>query len=382
MGRLSRSSSPTSSTSGRGCRTIIAKRTAGATGIPRDRLQLVGTHTHSGPALDEASDVEERIGEQIGAAVAQAWADRRPALAAVGVGTVHGIGANRRPDGGPVDDRVMVARFDDTDGRPIATLVNYGCHPTTLGPNNLLYSADYPGVACRDLDEAIGGVALFTTGPQGDVNPGGYSPEGSMIGIVVPWRTFESAERYGRLFADCATEVHAQLHPTAADSVWGVAEILASRGSRCRMRRASRAAVEAARRPNAPFDVRGPVRRHAIYHAAAAAPTQTWSLPGGRPRPRWAGEARISALGLGSSSMSVSRASCSWRSASTSAPGSGTSGHASPRCATARSATSRPAALRGRRLRAGASVLARGRGRAPRRRDRLAGDRAIPIPTG
>ena len=34
-------------------------------------------------------------------------------------------------------------------GRPIATHVNYGCHPTTLGPNNLLYSADYPGVLCR-----------------------------------------------------------------------------------------------------------------------------------------------------------------------------------------------------------------------------------------
>ena len=29
-----------------------------------------------------------------------------------------------------------------------------------------------------------------------------------MVGIVVPWRTFESAERYGRLVADCAADVH------------------------------------------------------------------------------------------------------------------------------------------------------------------------------
>ena len=279
--------------------TIIAERTAGATGIPRDRLQLVGTHTHSGPALDEASEVEERIGEQIGAAVAQAWADRRPALAAVGVGTVHGIGANCRLGGGPVDDRVTVARFDETDGRPIATLVNYGCHPTTLGPNNLLYSADYPGVACRDLDEAIGGVTLFTTGPQGDVNPGGYSPEGSMIGIVVPWRTFESAERYGRSVATCAAEVHAQLHPTADDSVWGVAETLELQRKPLPDAAASRAAVEAAKAAERAVRSAG-LSDDTIYHAAAAA-AYAELVAGQAEDPDRDGpvKLRISALGVG-----------------------------------------------------------------------------------
>lgn len=249
---------------------MIAEHTLAATGIPRDRLQLVGTHTHSGPTLDEAPDIEERIGEQIGGAVAQAWADRRPALAAIGVGTVHGIGANRRPHGGPLDDRVTVARFDDTDGRPIATLVNYGCHPTTLGPNNYLYTADYPGVACRALDEAIGGVTLFTTGPQGDVNPGGYSPEGSMIGIVVPWRTFESAERYGRSVATTAAEVHARLQPTADDTVWGVAEILELERKPLPDATASRAAVDAAQAAERAIRDAG-LSADAIYHAAAAA---------------------------------------------------------------------------------------------------------------
>jgi hypothetical protein len=158
--------------------------------------------------------------------VARAWAGRREALAAVGVGRVEGIGANRRPNGGPLDDRVTVTRFDDTEGRPIATHVNYGCHPTTLGPNNTLYTADYPGVLCRLLDEAVGGTTIFSTGPQGDVNPGGYSPEGSMVGVVVPWRTFDSAERYGRLLADCALAVRVHLRPSPSPRVWGESRVI------------------------------------------------------------------------------------------------------------------------------------------------------------
>jgi len=205
---------------------LIAAEVREQTGITRDRLQLAGTHTHSGPRLLEPSEAERTIGHAIAGAVARAWGERREAVAAVGIGRVDGIGANRRPNGGPVDDRVTVTRFDDIAGQPIATHVNYGCHPTTLGPNNLLYSADYPGVLCRLVDEALGGVTMFSTGPQGDVNPGGYSPEGSMVGVVVPWRTFESAERYGRILADCVTAVHGRLVPVPSDRAWGDAQVV------------------------------------------------------------------------------------------------------------------------------------------------------------
>jgi len=205
---------------------LVAAEVLERTGIPRDRLQLAGTHTHSGPALREPSAVERAIGHGIAEAVALAWANRREAVAAVGIGRVEGIGANRRPNGGPVDDRVTVTRFDDRGGRAIATHVNYGCHPTTLGSNNTLYTADYPGVLCRLVDDAVGGVTIFSTGPQGDVNPGGYSPEGSMVGVVVPWRTFESAERYGRILADCTIAVRARLHAKPSPRAWADARVL------------------------------------------------------------------------------------------------------------------------------------------------------------
>jgi hypothetical protein len=249
---------------------LVAAEVLERTGIARHRLQLAGTHTHSGPMLREPSEAEAAIGHGIADAVALAWDGRREAVAAVGIGEVTGIGANRRPGGGPVDDRVTVTRFDGIDGRPIATHVNYGCHPTTLGPNNLLYSADYPGALCRLVDEAVGGVTIFSTGPQGDVNPGGYSPEGSMVGVVVPWRTFESAERYGRILADCAIAVRASLQPAASDRAWGDSRLVELRRKRLPdaavARRAATLAREAA---NAVTEA--DLTPDATYHARVAA---------------------------------------------------------------------------------------------------------------
>ena len=249
---------------------LIAAEVEDRTGIPRERLQLAGTHTHSGPRLLEPSEAERTMGHAIAGAVARAWEDRREAVAAMGIGHVEGIGANRRPNGGPVDDRVTVTRFDGVDGRPIATHVDYGCHPTTLGPDNLLYSADFPGVLCRLLDAAVGGVTIFSTGPQGDVNPGGYSPEGSMVGIVVPWRNFESAERYGRLLADCALGVRDGLVPIASGRAWGDSRIVELRRKPLPDAAAARDAAILARA--AATAVReAKLSADADYHAAVAA---------------------------------------------------------------------------------------------------------------
>lgn len=278
---------------------LIVDGVVGRTGIPRERMQLVGTHTHSGPMLREPSDVMRRIATTIVETAENAWIARQEALAAVGVGRVEGIGANRRPNGGPVDDRVTVTRFDALDGRPIGTLVNYGCHPTTLGPNNTLYSADYPGVACRAIEAAVGGTAIFTTGPQGDVNPGGYSPEGSMVGVVVPWRTFASAERYGRLVADCAVAVRASLRPEPSDRVWGDSRVLELERKALPDAIAARAAARSAARTEE--EVRGAdLSYDATYHAAVAA-AYADLIAGQAEDPERDGpvRVRVSALALG-----------------------------------------------------------------------------------
>jgi hypothetical protein len=112
---------------------------------------------------------------------------------AVRVGTGYGIAAigyNRRqvnPDGtvtwigrnpervvtAPVDPTVSVLRVDTADGSPLAILVNYACHPVTFGPDNLQYSADFPGVATKLVREAFSSkpVCFFLQGAAGDINP-------------------------------------------------------------------------------------------------------------------------------------------------------------------------------------------------------------------
>ena len=278
---------------------IIATDVLRSTGIPRERLQLAGTHTHSGPAFAAPSDVEQETGQAIARAVGQAWAERREAVVGMGVGRVEGIGANRRPNGGPLDDRVTVTRFDDVHGRPIATHVNYGCHPTTLGPDNNRYSADFPGSACRRIEEAIGGVAVFSTGPQGDVNPGGYSPEGSMVGVVVPWRTFESAERYGEALAEVAITVHGSIKPASVDRVWGTARVVELRRKELPDRTVARTAADGAARSADAIRAAG-LSADATYHATVAAAyadlIATQAADPDRDRPV---QVRISALTFG-----------------------------------------------------------------------------------
>jgi hypothetical protein len=110
---------------------------------------------------------------------------------------------NRRtPDGKPVDEEIGILRVDDEDGQPRAVLVNYACHPTVLGPDNLLATGDFPATTIEHLEMALGpdGFALFLNGTQGNIGPG-HSSELSAIGIIAPGRTFERAAELGAKLA-------------------------------------------------------------------------------------------------------------------------------------------------------------------------------------
>ena len=73
----------------------------------------------------------------------------------------------------PVDPTLAVLRIDDTAGSPLAILVNYACHPVVFGPDNRLYSADFPGVMTREVERTFDGKPLcfFLQGGDGDINP-------------------------------------------------------------------------------------------------------------------------------------------------------------------------------------------------------------------
>jgi len=151
-------------------------------GIPKNAILVAASHTHAGPAgfigrvplLNQVEDPALReiyVRRLAGAAL---WCSNhfQPAKISLGRGEVHDIGTNRNdPVAGPSDTAVTVLRVDDAAGQPLAVLMNYGCHPTVLGPDNRAISADYPGAARQALTKVYPHtVFLFTNGATGDVS--------------------------------------------------------------------------------------------------------------------------------------------------------------------------------------------------------------------
>ena len=72
-----------------------------------------------------------------------------------------------------VDDTVTVGRVvNAASGETVATLLNYACHPVSLGGANRLISPDYVGAAREVIEQATpGALCLFLQGASGDLTP-------------------------------------------------------------------------------------------------------------------------------------------------------------------------------------------------------------------
>jgi len=161
---------------------------------------LCCSHTHSGPIAyaDEKSSRLNReyidsLVNNIVDAVSEAQENLHPARLEYSHGEAN-VGINRRekmPDGhmeigrnpeGARDKSVQVigvialtpTPLPQGEGQRIATLVNYACHGTVLGPDNLLVSADWIGVMRKKVEEELGGLTLFIQGAAANINPDMY----------------------------------------------------------------------------------------------------------------------------------------------------------------------------------------------------------------
>jgi len=73
---------------------------------------------------------------------------------------------------GPIDPEVGVLRIEDAEGKIVASLVNFGCHPVCIYPSmSTAISADYPAYATRVVEQAEGGICLFALGLAGNAVP-------------------------------------------------------------------------------------------------------------------------------------------------------------------------------------------------------------------
>jgi hypothetical protein len=174
-----------------------------AIGVPPDCTLVACSHTHSGaggfmPAHPyfnsyQDPDLQRRVEDQLVSAAIWAQGRLQPARLGVSAGSLEGIGLNRDdPENGPLDRQVVVLLVEDEGGKPLAVMMNYGCHPTVLGYQNLYFSADYPGAARSTLHQIYPStVFLYTNGASGDVSTRFTRRD----------QSFAEVERMGRLLA-------------------------------------------------------------------------------------------------------------------------------------------------------------------------------------
>ncbi|MCZ6784263.1 MAG: neutral/alkaline non-lysosomal ceramidase N-terminal domain-containing protein [Proteobacteria bacterium] len=181
----------------------------------RDRVMISCSHTHAGPVAYSTELGPSRtrralstLTRKILLITSQAMMSCRPVTLHQGRAQAFAA-VNRRergPDGTvkigvdrsrPVDPGVDVLQLRDESGEPLATLVDFACHPAVLGPRNRLVSAEWPGVMRRMVEEAIGGHCLFLQGATGDLNPDHEWGDDD----------FEAMDRIGRLVGSAALGV-------------------------------------------------------------------------------------------------------------------------------------------------------------------------------
>ncbi len=175
------------------------------TNIPEGNVIICASHTHFGPALRRLNYLPEEAQEEfhesyvqnaarlIAGAIRVANGSMRDAKLGWGRGEAPQLVFNRRtrrPDGkvvmswrppkpeeakeltfGPTDPDVGVIRIDDAEGGPMATIINFACHPVCGVDRLYAISADYPGYAMKVVEKVRGGMCMFSLGCAGNTVP-------------------------------------------------------------------------------------------------------------------------------------------------------------------------------------------------------------------
>ncbi|HXT39182.1 MAG TPA: neutral/alkaline non-lysosomal ceramidase N-terminal domain-containing protein, partial [Candidatus Angelobacter sp.] len=214
----------------------VAERLKAKAGIPRERIAVCSSHTHSGPCTvgfapnifampipsGHQATIERytrQLTDKLEQVALSALANRQPARLAWNEGTA-GFARNRRVvvgtsaqfgDNalGPVDRSLPVLCAIGPDGRVRAVLANYACHCTTLGGEFNKLCGDWAGFAQQAIQRDFpGAVALTSIGCGADANP--YPRGGADGGLAL-------ARQHGEeLAAEVKRIIEAQMIPIRA----------------------------------------------------------------------------------------------------------------------------------------------------------------------
>ena len=144
---------------------------------------IAGSHTHHGPVVELTDapgkgqgkfDATLRYNRQLEDALVEAIVEAdgklQPVRLADGVVQTDGLNRNRhtKADVKPLDRDLAVLRLDTMDGKPLALLVNFTAHPTSIPSSDRRFSADYVGALKNAIAKETGAGVVFLQGAEGD----------------------------------------------------------------------------------------------------------------------------------------------------------------------------------------------------------------------
>jgi len=183
--------------------------------VPRidpENIIIAATHNHSGPDCygfpdasgKTAADIEYINGvcKKLADAINEAVDKLQPAHVKIATGQAKGKIAYNYYAEQLYDPRCDVIQFVDSNGKPIATFVNYACHPEVMGADQGILSPDFVGPLYDRIKQQGGGVGIFVNGALGGmVTADCRGPEGRDM------RTWDECVRIGHLLADEALRI-------------------------------------------------------------------------------------------------------------------------------------------------------------------------------
>jgi hypothetical protein len=178
-------------------------------------LLVTSTHNHEGPdtlglwgphpfksGVD--ADYLKHVEGQIVKAVQDAAADARPVKARLGTATAPELLHDGREPQVKHDELTAVEFLDAQTDKPAGLLVQWNCHPETLGSKNTQLSADFVGSTVGHLQDKHRCPVVYLTGTVGGLMTSLHVEVKDDKGNLLPDGTFEKAERYGQFVGELA----------------------------------------------------------------------------------------------------------------------------------------------------------------------------------
>ena len=189
-----------------------------------DYVLVSSTHNHEGPDTigiwgpnPFLSGVDPNylnfVRKQIVRAVKAADKQSQSVTAKIGVTKAPELLHDSRKPIVKHDDLVAVSFHKKNAKQPVGLLVQWNCHPETLGGGNKKLSADYVCETVRHLKQTYKCPVVYLTGTVGGLMTSLHVPVKSKAGKELKDGTYEKTLRYGRLVGEAAEKALAKSKP-------------------------------------------------------------------------------------------------------------------------------------------------------------------------